>query len=159
MKQIKKTVAFLLFAVTLLFTSSCSKENDSNSKIIGRWIITDHNCYIYAGDGSLVSSWGNNSIYTDDIGEIYEFSTNGSVLINNTLIGTYTIHDKIVSICHSNSSRIDNLSIEKLTNKTMSLKEEIDNYEYELRDENNNFIGVFYDGVWKETIEFEKLGS
>ena len=119
MKKLQKTLAFLLFAVTLLFTSSCSKDNDNSNKIIGRWIITDHNCYIYAGDGSLVTSWGSNSIYINDVGEIYEFCSNGSMLINNTLYGTYTIQDGAITVQRQNSSETGTMSIEKITMESM----------------------------------------
>lgn len=159
----KKSILALLLVTMTLIIGSCSKEdgnenNDNNQNnentIVGRWKDVNQINEWYDGNGTLL-----NSLEEGSNGTTIEFATNGSIKIvehGETIEGTYTLQDNILTISHAETLTY---SVEQLTNSTMSLKRELRNQHYIIVDENNIAIGEGDDGVYIEKTELERLSK
>ena len=63
-------------------------------------------------------------------------------MANDSFIGTYTIQDETLTILEEGETTV--FSIENLTSSELSFKKENKDVAYELRDEYNQVVGVFY---------------
>ena len=154
MKHKQKLIAIIVITIPLLIACSCSKDNSYQNRIIGRWFVTNYMDCLYTGDGSQLYSISYGGNYS--IGEVVEFTSSGKVLIDNTYKGTYTIHNETITLCDLDSE-IEIYSIVDLTNSIFSITNEQRNVAYDPRDENNNYIGTFYDGIYITSYKFERV--
>lgn len=168
MKHIRNLIAIIAIAMPLLFSSSCSKESNYKNRIIGRWVITSYSGFLYNEMGDLISSSSNNDYFVGSffgsilgsgisMGKTIEFTTDGHVLINDENKGSYSINNETIIMYRLNSNK-EIHSIEKLSSSSLSITTERRNVTYELRNEYNEILGVFDDGIWIQSIEFDKLG-
>lgn len=82
MKKTIKVMAILLCAVTMVMLSACSKEDSYQRRIVGKWECVN---YWYAV-GNNPTSINSNQYYDESIiGEIWEFSNDGTARLNNEL--------------------------------------------------------------------------
>ena len=165
MKHIRNLIVIIAIAMPLLFSSSCSKESNYKNRIVGRWVVTSYSGFLYNEMGDLIYSYDSNDYYNwgsilgsgIHMGKIIEFTLDGRVLINDDYKGSYSINNETI-ILYRLYSNEETFSIEKLSSSSFSITKERRNVMYDLRDENNNELGIFYDGVTIENIGFDKLG-
>ena len=173
MKHIRNLIVIIAIVMPLVFSNSCSKESNYKNRIIGRWVITSYSGYLYNEMGELLgSSSSTNSNHYNyygsnyrlilgsliNMGKIIEFTSDGRVLVNDEYKGSFLINNNETIIMYGLKSNEEIYTIEKLSSSSLSITKERRNVMYDLRDENNNELGTFYDGVAKESFGFDKLG-
>ena len=126
MKKTLKVMAILLFAVTMVTMSSCSKEDTYQRKIVGKWEVV----HDYSGSQSFDPANIDQSLYDDDdVGEIWEFFSDGSITIDGEGGVTYTIQGDYLVF---QQLFVFNYHIQELTNSSMIIWRDtlFDTYDY-----------------------------
>ena len=139
MKQIEKTMSLITIVMALFMLVSFSKETNNKNKIVSRWVLTSHTSNFYDENGVFL---GPEHGFWNVTGQVMEFTSSGSIMANDSFIGTYTIQDETLTILEEGETTV--FSIENLTSSELSFKKENKDVAYELRDEYNQVVGVFY---------------
>ena len=139
MKPIEKTISLITIVMARFMLVSCSKEMNNKNKIVGRWVLTSHTSNFYNENGVFL---GPEHGFWNGTGQIMEFTSSGSITANDSFIGTYTIQDETLTILEEGETIV--FSIENLTSSELSFKRENRDMTYELRDEYNQVVEVFY---------------
>ena len=141
MKQLKKTMSLITIVMALFMLVSCSKETNNKNKIVGRWVLTSQTSNFYDENGVFLGPEHGFWSLTGQ-GQVMEFTSSGSIMANDSFIGTYTIQDETLTILEEGETIV--FSIENLTSSELSFKIENRDLAYELRDEYNQVVEVFY---------------
>lgn len=114
------------FAITVLMFCSCSNTNsDKNTTknretIVGRWMVVSSSVKVqYYNEGNLVGTEDDDN--TNDIDYmLLEFTSNGSIMVDDKYEGVYTINEDIITCHKSNEIKID-FTIEDLSDSNLVL--------------------------------------
>lgn len=95
MKKTIKVMAILLCAVTMVMLSACSKKDTYQRRIIGKWECVN-SWYAVGNDPASISP--NQYLYDegdhDRIGQIWEFSNDGTMRMDNVLFSYIFTEDE-----------------------------------------------------------------
>ena len=116
MKRLKSAVILLLGLSMATMMTSCNKESSYQDKIIGKWQVTKIIWYTYDLSGTLVDE----SVF-NDIDDVYEFFSNGSVYANVEDGEIYTVSYVITgnTLSFIFGMPFEEHTILELTNSTM----------------------------------------
>lgn len=151
MKQFEKTLSLITIVMALFMLVSCSKETNNKNNIVGRWVLISHTSSFYDKNGVFL---GPEHGFWSLTGQVMEFTSSGSITANDSFLGTYTIKDKTLTILEEGETIA--FSIENLTSSELSFKREIRDVTYELRDEFNQVVEVFYGCTQVIEYKFER---
>lgn len=113
MKKILKLFVTMLGIVTLGYTSSCSKDNDT--LIVGKWkLVSSVATYTDPETGELTTD------YDLGVGAVLEFTEDGKVTFGGAVTTDYSISGDIIYV-YDGEEVVLQMEIKKLTGKELTL--------------------------------------